>query len=332
MVHELERSHARHIKLPLAPKNPIAIWRNAARLSRLIRAHHVDIIHARSRAPAWSALWAARRTGIAFVTTFHDAYHARSGLKRRYNAVMAQGDRVIAISEFIAGHIRETFGLGPDVLRVVPRGVDLTRFNPDRVHAERKIKLTQDWNLPDDLPIILMPGRLSRKKGHAVLVEALARLGRTDLRCIMVGDDLRPTAYRRELIDLIHARNLSGVVRLLPQTLDMAAAYSMADVVVAPSIQPEGFGRVPVEAQAMGRPVIASDLGGFRETIVDGVTGLLVPPGDAGQLAAAIAAALALTPEDRALLADRATGNIRAAFTREQMCADTLAVYRELAG
>ena len=330
MVHELERSRARHIKLPLARKNPFTIWRNASRLARVIRQNKVDIVHARSRAPAWSALWAARRTGVRFMTTYHDTYSAGSAWKRRYNSVMAKGQRVIAISEFIADHLRDLYGLGASVLRVIPRGIDLARFDPARVPAERKIKLTQDWNLPDDRPIILMPARLSRKKGHSVLVEALAKLKRTDICCIMVGDDGRQTSYRTSLLELIHECQLEGVVRLLPQTADMPAAYSMAAVVVAPSIKPEGFGRVPVEAQAMGCPVIASDVGGFRETIVNGLTGLLVPPGDAGRLSVALESALDLSAEDRDALAAEAIANIQSKFTREHMCAATLDVYREL--
>jgi glycosyltransferase involved in cell wall biosynthesis len=331
MIRELNRSKILHLKLPLAPKNPYTIWRNAGRLTRIIRKHGVDIIHARSRGPAWSALWAAQRTGIPFVTTYHDAYKGESSLKRRYNAVMARGQRVIAISEFIADHLRGLYGLGPEVLRIIPRGVDLTRFSPDRVPAERKIKLMHDWSLPDDQPIILMPARMSRKKGHLVLVEALAKLGRTDLCCLMVGDDGRETGYRRDLLRLIHAHGLNGVVRLLSQTADMPAAYSLADVVVAPSIEPEGFGRVPVEAQAMGRPVIASDLGGFRETIVDGVTGLLVAPGDPAHLAGALVAALNLSRDQRLGLSAECIANIRSAFTLERMCSATLSVYHELA-
>jgi glycosyltransferase involved in cell wall biosynthesis len=330
MVHELERSHAKHIKLPLAPKNPFTIWRNAARLVRVIRKHKVDIVHARSRAPAWSALWAARRTGARFMTTFHDTYSAESAWKRRYNSVMAKGQRVIAISQFVADHIRELYALGDSAIRVIPRGVDLSKFDPARVPAERKVKLIHDWNLPDDRPIILMPARLSRKKGHLVLVEALAKLKRNDICCLMVGDDGRKTAYRDNLIALIHECDLDGVVRLLPQTQDMPAAYSLAAVVVAPSIKAEGFGRVPVEAQAMGRPVIASDVGGFRETIVNGLTGLLVPPGDSQRLSVALGSALDLGTDDRDALAAEAMANIRAKFTREQMCAATLDVYREL--
>jgi len=330
MVHELERAHARHIKLPLAPKNPFTIWRNAARLARLIRKHKVDIVHARSRGPAWSAMWAAKRTGARFMTTFHDTYSAESAWKRRYNSVMARGQRVIAISDFVAEHIREVYGIGMSVIRTIPRGIDLTKFDPDRVPAERKIKLIHDWSLPDDRPIILMPARLSRKKGHLVLVEALAKLGRKDICCLMVGDDGRRTTYRENLIAMIHECDLDGAVRLLPQTQDMAAAYSLAAVVVAPSIKAEGFGRVPVEAQAMGRPVIASDVGGFRETIVNGQTGLLVPPGDSQRLSVALGSALDLGPEDREALAAEAKANIQARFTRERMCAATLDVYREL--
>jgi glycosyltransferase involved in cell wall biosynthesis len=330
MVHELERSRARHIKLPLARKNPVSIWRNAGRLAKVIRQNDVDIIHARSRGPAWSAMWAARRTGIKFVTTYHDTYSAGSAWKRRYNSVMSRGDRVIAISEFIADHLRDLYNLADAVLRVIPRGIDLSRFDRYRVPAERKIKLTHDWNLPDDRPIILMPARLSRKKGHLVLIEALSKLKRTDISCIMVGDDGRQTAYRTALLEFIHDCGMDGVVRLLPPANDMAAAYSLAAVVVAPSIKPEGFGRVPVEAQAMGVPVIASDIGGFRETIVDGLTGLLVPPGDSRRLADAIGSALALSEEDREGLAAEAWANIQAKFTRERMCAATLDVYREL--
>jgi len=330
MVHELERAQAKHVRLPLAPKNPITIWRNAGRLARVIRQNKVDIVHARSRAPAWSALWAARRTGARFMTTFHDTYSAESAWKRRYNSVMAKGQLVIAISQFVADHIRELYGLGASVIRIIPRGVDLARFDPARVPAERKIKLIHDWNLPDDRPIILMPARLSRKKGHLVLVEALAKLGRKDICCLMVGDDGRQTSYRSALIEMIHECDLDGVVRLLPQTQDMAAAYSLAAVVVAPSIKAEGFGRVPVEAQAMGRPVIASDVGGFRETIVNGLTGLLVPPGDSQRLSVALGSALDLGQEDRDALAGEAMANIQAKFTREHMCAATLDVYREL--
>lgn len=330
MVRELERAGGLHVRLPLAPKNPFTIWRNIRRLTRLIQEHRVDIVHARSRGPAWSALQAARRASVPFVTTFHAAYGANSSAKLKYNSVMAKGDRVIAISQFIAEHAQQTYGVDPGVLRVIPRGIDLGKFSPERVSIERKVKLTAEWNLPDDLPIVLMPARLSRIKGHSVLIDALARLGRGDLRCILAGEDGRGAAYRKDLIKLIHVRGLDSVVRIVPQTADMAAAYSLAAVVVAPSIVPEGFGRVPVEAQAMGRPVIASDLGGFRETIIDGVTGLLVPPGDADKLAAAIDAALALDATELATLAAEALANIERRFTRERMCAETLSVYREL--
>jgi glycosyltransferase involved in cell wall biosynthesis len=332
MVHELERSRAKHIKLPLARKNPISLWRNAGRLARVIRQHDVDIIHARSRGPAWSAMWAARRTGIRFVTTYHDTYSGTTAWKKRYNSVMARGDRVIAISEFIAEHLRELYGLAETVLRIIPRGIDLAKFDRRRVPAERKIKLTNDWNLPEDRPIILMPARLSRKKGHLVLVEALSKLKRTDICCLMVGDDGRPTAYRTALLEFIHECGMDSVVKLLPPANDMAAAYSLAAVVVAPSVKAEGFGRVPVEGQAMGCPVVASDIGGFRETIVDGLTGLLVPPGNSARLADALASALALSADDREGIAAEAWANIQAKFTRERMCAATLEVYRELAG
>ena len=170
---------------------------NAARLARVIVQHRIDIVHARSRAPAWSALAASRRTGARFVTTFHNAYGARSSLKRRYNAVMARGERIIAISEFVARHLVETYGVKRELVTVVPRGVDLVRFDPERMSADRMIDLAREWGLPDGVPVVLLPGRLTRWKGHAVLIEALRRLGRGAIQCLFIGSGSE--RYRLEL-------------------------------------------------------------------------------------------------------------------------------------
>lgn len=328
MVRELERAGALHVELPAASKNPLVMRANVARLAALIRRERIDIVHARSRAPAWSARAAARRMGRHFVTTFHNAYGAESWLKRRYNRVMAAGERVIAISDFVAAHAAQTYGVPWERLRVIPRGVDLQRFDPERMRPDRLVDLAREWRLADGLPVVLLPGRVTRWKGHLVLLEALRRLGRRDLQCLILGSGT--ARYRDELERTIAAAGLAGTVRLMGECRDMPAALMMADVVVSASTEPEGFGRVIAEAQAMGRPVIATDHGGARETVLAGETGWLVPPGDAPALAAAIGTALALPPAARVALAERAIAHIRANFTTAAMTARTIAVYEEL--
>jgi len=330
MVRELERAGARHFILPLDAKNPITLRRNVTRLAELVRAEGVDIVHARSRAPAWSARAAARRAGAHFVTTFHGTYGHRGLFKRRYNAIMLQGERVIANSAFIAEHIGEVYGAQGEKLITIPRGVDVQRFDPSRVSAERMIKLSTQWQLPDGASVILLPGRLTRWKGQAVLIEALARLKRDDYVALLVGDDQGRHAYRDELLELVRKLGLAGRVRLVGECRDMPVAYMLADVVVSASTDPEAFGRVAAEAQAMGRPVIATDHGGARETVLAGETGWLVPPGDAGALAGALAQALDLDADIRAAVAEAARAHIVDNFTVERMCNATLDLYAEL--
>jgi glycosyltransferase involved in cell wall biosynthesis len=328
MVREVERAGAQHVELPLASKNPLTMRRNVERLVRLIRQERIDIVHARSRAPAWSALAAARRTGCHFVTTFHNAYGGESWFKRRYNAVMAAGERVIAISRFVAAHAAATYGVPEEKLRIIERGVDFNRFDPERVSAERVIHLAREWRLPDGRPVVMLPGRLTRWKGQLVLVEAMQRLGLGDLRCVLVGAG--KARYRQQLLETIKRRGLGAVFQLVEDCRDIPAAYMLADVVVSASTRPEGFGRVIAEAQAMGRPVVATDHGGAREIVLDGETGWLVPPADPDALAAAIGRALALTPGERLALAERAIGHMRAHFTTRAMTDRTLAVYEEV--
>ena len=329
----LERDVARaggtHLTLPLASKNPLVMRRNAKKLARLIRQLGVDIVHARSRAPAWSAWAAASAAGRPFVTTFHNAYGARTALKRRYNSVMAQGDRVIAISDFVAEHVASVYGVGRDRLRTVPRGVDLGNFDPNRVGPQRLINLARQWRLPDGLPVVLLPGRLTRWKGGLDFIEAIALLGRRNICCVLAGAQQR-RGFRREVEAAIGRRGLDGAFRIVEDCRDMPAAYMLADVVVSASRDPEGFGRIIAEAQAMGRPVVATDHGGARETIVPGVTGWLVPPREPAALAIAINEALALGRDERQQLGRRAIAHIATNFTREAMCARTIEVYEEL--
>ena len=331
MVRELERAGAVHVQLPVHSKNPLVMYRNVARLAGLIDEHGVDILHARSRAPAWSAWRAARAKKVAFVTTFHGTYGHSNLIKRRYNSVMLKGDRVIAISHFIADHIRDVYGLDdPERVRVIHRGIDIDLFAPERVTPERLIALAEHWRVTEGMPIVMLPGRLTSWKGQKLLIEALALLGRNDIRCLLVGSDQGRHAYRRSLDNLIERRGLAGVVQIADHCRDMPAAYMLADVVVSASTDPEAFGRVAAEAQAMGRPVVASNHGAARETVVANKTGLLFAPGDAEALSLAIAETLSLDADAREALAAAAIAHIRANFTKEQMCAETLALYREL--
>lgn len=330
MVREVLRAGAEHIELPVHSKNPMVMRANTERLAALIREHHVGIVHARSRAPAWSARRAARNAGVRFVTTIHAPYNLGLPLKRLYNSVMADGDIVIANSAFTARHAVRTYKADPDRFRVIHRGIDLDLFAPERVSAERIIKLSNDWRLPDGVPVVMLPGRLTRWKGQSVLIEAMARLGRTDVRCLIVGDDQGRTAYRRELEALIAARGLDSIVHLVGGCSDMPAALMLADAVVSASTDPEAFGRVMVEAQAMGRPVVAADHGASGELVVPGETGWLVAPNDPDALADGLRAALALDGAGREEMARRGIDRARSLFAKQRMCAATLEVYREV--
>jgi len=329
MVRELDRIEAEHVVLPLASKNPLRMIANADKLAAVINRQGVDLVHARSRAPAWSALSAARRTGKPFVTTVHSPY-GHNWAKHYYNGVMAKGDRVIAISDFVADYVRRHYRIDDERLVTIPRGIDIDLFNPAAVSAERIIALANSWRLRSDRPVVMLPGRLTRWKGQTVLLQALAQLKRTDFACVLVGSDQGRHAYRTELEALVRKLGLESVVWIADHCRDMPAAYMLADVVVSASTEPEGFGRVAVEAQAMGRPVIATDHGGARETVRVSETGWLVPPNDAEALATAIDFALSLSQEDRAWLAGNARSNVVENFSVTLMTRRVLAVYDSL--
>ena len=330
MVASVVRAGGRHITLPLDTRNPLAVWRNAERLATLIRAERVAIVHARSRAPAWSAWLACQRAGAHFVTTYHGAYGEDLPFKRRYNAVMARGELVIAASRFIAGLVVQRHGVDPGRIRVIPRGVDPAIFDPAAVSGDRLARLASAWRLPDGVPIVLLPGRLTGWKGQPVLIEAIARLSRRDVCCVLVGSDQGRRRYAAGLVRQAEALGIAARLRLAGECDDMPAALMLADVVVHASTAPEAFGRVVIEAQAMGRPVIAADLGGPVETVEHGVTGWRVPPGDAAALAAAIEHVLALPEAERQALGERARAAVLLGYTVAAMQAATLDVYAEV--
>lgn len=331
MTKELQRAGATHFELPVHSKNPITLGLNIGRLVSLIRENQVGIIHARSRAPAWSSYYAARRMKIPFITTFHGNYSDGNRLKHFYNSIMSKGDKVIAISDFISDLVINNYGVDPSKVSLVPRGVDVEAFHPNAVSGARLKKLVEEWRVPDDHRVILLPGRLTNWKGQSVLVEALARLKDKDgLRCILAGSAQGRTQYVRELVKQINRLELQGMVHLVGDCKDIPSAMLMSDVVVSASIEAEAFGRVIIEAQAMGRPVIATDHGAARETVIPGETGWLVPPNDPDALAKALRTVLSLDKESRSDLSKRSMIHVREKYTRDKMCARTLVLYRDV--
>jgi glycosyltransferase involved in cell wall biosynthesis len=332
---ELTEAGGELIRMPVAAKMPLTMLRNASALADLTAKENVALIHARSRAPAWSALMAARRTGIPFVTTYHGIYNAKGPLKRWYNSVMARGDAVIANSQWTARHILATYRFEPKNLTVIPRGLDLGTFDPQTIAPERIQGLRDKWSVTAANRVVLLPGRLTRWKGQRVFIQALAQMKRMgclpeDFRAIVAGDAQGREDYVRELKAAIAAEGLENAVILADHIVDMPAAYLAADVVVSASTDPEAFGRVPPEAAAMGRPVIATDHGGARETVLQNQSGLLAEPGNPGAMADALSDLLARPPAELAAMGAKGRAHIAANYTVERMGAATLDVYRTL--
>lgn len=335
MVRLLERMGGEHFTLPLHSKNPWQMWRNVTHLQNLMQAEGVSLCHMRSRAPAWSALAACQRAHVPLVGTFHAPYSIGTGLwgrfKRHYNSVMGRGDHTIAISRYVADYVRENYPVRTDRLTMIPRSVDVQAFDPAAIPAERIAKLAHDWTVPDDMPIIMLSSRLSRIKGHDVLVEALARLkDRCLFRCLIVGEAHGATRYPAELEQKIRDLGLESHVRMVGHCADIPAALMLADVAVLPSYEPEGFGRAAVEAQAMGVPVIVPRHGAGPETVIEGETGWIFPPRDPAGLADCLEKALALSMEEREDLAQKARQFVLQNYTLDLLCARTLAIYDQL--
>jgi glycosyltransferase involved in cell wall biosynthesis len=332
---ELEAAGGELIAMPVDSKNPLTILANARRIEQLARRSGVAIIHARSRAPAWSALIAARRLGVPFVTTYHGVYNANTGLKRFYNGVMARGDVVIANSDYTRAHVMKEHRVSAERVVSIPRGVDLARFDPAQVSDERVGNMRGLWGVAetDKRPIVLLPARLTRWKGQTVLIDAAAAIEQETPGAalyVLAGDSQGRAEYVADLHDLAEKRGLADRVRIVGHLVDMPAALAASTVAVFPSTDPEAFGRAAVEAQAMGVPVIASRLGGLAETIVDGETGLLVPAGDPAALAAAIQRMLAMPPDARAAMGAKGAARVRSLYSVDALQAATLRVYNGL--
>ena len=325
------------VPMPVASKNPARVLWNSRIMAALCRREGVNLIHARSRAPAWSGLLAARRLKLPFVTTYHGAYGGTSALKTWYNGVMARGDVVIANSAYTARLISARHQTPADKIRVIPRGVDLVRFDPAAVAPDRVAGLRARWGVRSGQPVVLNAARLTDWKGQRVLIEAagiLARQGRLgDAVVVLAGDAQGRDGYVAELQTRIADLGLGGRVVLGGHCDDMPAAFLASAVSVIASTEPEAFGRVATESLALGTPVIATDLGAPPETLAASTRlGWLVPAGDAAALAAALAEVLAMQAEARAAFATAARAHVAAGFSLGRMQADTLAVYDRLLG
>jgi len=330
----LDEAGGKLFRLPVNSKKPHTILGNAVRLANLIRREGVGIIHARSRAPAWSALIAAQRTRIPFVTTYHGIYNASNPFKRFYNSVMVKSDAIIANSRWTADHIARQHGISCERIAVIHRGVDLEEFDPAGVSPDRIANLRSQWGIGAGERVILLPGRLTRWKGQLVFVAALAQLGRqgalANVKAMIAGDAQGREGYLQELRRAIAESGLQDVVRIVPHVSDMPAAYLGSDIVVSASTDPEAFGRVAAEAGAMGRAVVATDHGGARETVLADRSGLLVPPNDASALATALHTLLGTTADERERMGNEGRLHVRAKFALTRMCADTIALYRRV--
>jgi glycosyltransferase involved in cell wall biosynthesis len=337
LVSELQALGGVWIPFPARTKNPLKMALNVRRLKAIMREEGVDIIHARSRAPAWSALGAARALKTPFVTTYHGAYSGHSNLKTHYNSIMARGDCVIANSHFTASRIVELYPASAERIVVIHRGADLRAFAPESVDISRVQRLRAQWGLEPQDRVVLLAARLTAWKGQRVLIDAariLADRGYGDVRFILAGDEQGRTGYVAELDEKIARAGLSGIVRRVGHCEDMPAAFMTASAVVVASTLPEAFGRSAVEAQAMGAPVIVTDIGAVPETVLSppqapahSRTGWRIPPDDFLAMANSIAHTLDIQASQRDALALRARQHVEAHFSLQKMCASTLEVY-----
>ena len=335
MVAQLEALGVRHLTLPVNRKNPFTLRRCAKELAAFCREEGVTLMHVRSRAPAWAVKWAAKRCGVKWIASFHGVYGTSPKcFKLPYNRVMLQGERTIAVSDYVRNHILSTYEVDPAKVIRIHRGADTEVFRPEAVDAASALaKKTQQLHFPADLPVITIPGRLTRWKGQEVFLEALAQMRQHRVGVLILGSDQGRTEFSDRLRSMASRLPDETQVVFKDHSREMERIYALSEIVVnASSAQPEAFGRTIPEAQAMGCLVLGTAHGGACETIEDGKTGFLVPPGDAAAMAKKLDEMLAMSAEAKAAMRAAAVASVRANFSTAKMCERTLAVYRELHG
>jgi len=333
----IKKEKVKVFRLPVHSKNPFLILFNTLILSLIIIFYKINIVHARSRAPAWSCYFACFLTNRSFVTTFHGTYNFKSKLKKFYNSVMLRAKLTIAGSNFIFSHINENYNEyfnKKRKLRVIFRGINVDYYSQKNISILKQEQLKQDWKLASNRFIILMPGRLTYWKGQEKFIESLNILIQdynfTNFEAIMLGSDQGRTVYRKKLINLVERYSLSKKVKFINHCKEMPLAYSLADAVVSASIEPEAFGRVAVEAQSMGKPIIASDIGGSKETILNKKSGFLYKFDDPRELAKSLNTVIQLTEDELNLMGNEGRKNITKKYDVETMCETNLSEYKKL--
>lgn len=328
MVNQLAEVGAEHIELPINSKNPFKIRSNVKKIKAVIDEHDVDIVHARSRAPAWSGYWAAKKAGCHFITTFHGFYSTKGLFKKCYNSVMTKGEKTIAISEFIAEHIKKNYHPNPENIAIIYRGVDLKHFDPSQITDDNIAEVKKKWQIHENNPIIFLPGRITRWKGQDFLIRAINELKDLKFYCVIAGDYSDHKTYYNELLNLAKKMGLEEKMRIVEHIEDIPTAYAASDIVVSASLEPEAFGRVAIEAQAMGKPIIATNIGGSRETIIDGKTGKLVDKNNIEDMAEALRYYLQATDKEK--IAKNNRDHITNNFSLSSMCNKTISLYNEI--
>ena len=337
LIKFIDKKKVKLIRLPVHSKNPLLIFLNAIFLMGIIIFFNISIVHARSRAPAWSCLLATKLTRRKFVTTFHGTYNFNGKLKKFYNSVMARSDLIIAGSNFIFSHIKENYSeflKSRKKFLVIFRGINIDYFDPSTKLDTDEKKLLNRWGINKEKKIVLVPGRLTSWKGQELLIEAInlvkIELGYEAFQVVILGSDQGRDLYKKKLIRLTEQYRLNNQVKFISHCKDMALAYKVSDIVISPSIEPEAFGRVAVEAQSMEKLIIASNIGGSNETIVNDKTGFLFNSGDAKSLSNRIIQAITMDESAIKLIGKEGRKNIIKKFNVEKMCFSTYSEYKRL--
>jgi glycosyltransferase involved in cell wall biosynthesis len=339
LQNQVTKAGGEFVYAAVASKNPFVMLRNAIAIARLVRRERCDIVHALGRAPGWSAFLAARIARVPFLTSWHKGFRDQNPFKHVYNSVMAKGDRVIAVSDQIAELVFERYRIPWERIAVIPASIDFTHFDPGAVAPECIDAMRRQWGVPRDAKIVLVVGRMLRRKGHHLVVRAMQRLkemGVKDFACVFVGEDQGRSRYTGEVWDLVLATNTADIVRMTGPVDDMRAAYAAATVVVSAATQPEGLQRAILEAQAMARPVIVSDLGAGPEAVLappavpeDRMTGLRFTAGDESALTAAFVRLFSLAPAAQRAIGLRGREWVISHFDAESVTESTLNLYAD---
>lgn len=333
MVAELEKLGVAHITLPVKTKNPFKMWLNSYRLARVFKEKEASLIHVRSRAPAWSVKWACRRLKIPYIASYHGRYGlSPRWFKERYNRVMLQGEKVIAVSDFVRQHLKTEYQVPEEHICLIPRGADLNKFNPDLITDEKLRAFIQKYDIPTDKPIISLVGRLSRMKGHLEVLDALRKMNNKKVTLLFVGGNPKGD-YEERLNEKLKEVSPETTVKIFAVSGDeIPMIYTLSTICVQPSLVPETFGRTIAEAQAMKRVVVAFAHGGACELIKDGQTGFLTPVGDSDALATALDTVLTMSMEERQKIENQARQSVVDNYSIQKMCERTLTLYRSFLG